>query len=224
VTAATEAGAVTAVIIGAAPGQETRCRAALAAQERPPQAIVSGRGGLAEAAGSEARWLWLLDGGAAPRPDALARLLAAVGAGDARGPAVLVAGLVLDDDGQPRTSALPAGAEHDTTAVLALASQRLLPVRRAGLGCTLVARTAFWEHGLPQQRYGVHAGAEWSARLLSSAPGLFVPAAIAVGNAATATPRSRRELLTALRTARTQTWTRGEAVRAVAAVLLASPR
>jgi hypothetical protein len=215
---------VTAVIVGAEPDRQARCRTALAAQERPVDAIVTGRSGLGEAAASDVEWLWLLEGGAAPRPDALARLLAAGASGDARGPAALVAGLVLDDDGRPRVSALPAGTEGDTTAVLALAPQRLLPVRRAGLGCTLVARTAFWEHGLPQRRYGAHAGPEWTARLLRAAAGVFVPAAVAVGGPVIPTPRSRGELIAALRTARTPTWTRGEAVRALAAVLLASAR
>ncbi len=200
---------VVAVITGAAPAQEQACRAALAAQETPVARILAGADALARAAAGDDDWVWALEGGAAPQPDALARLL-----GLADG--ALRCGMVVDPSGGPLAFALPAGDQFDVDAVIALAAERVLPIRRATLAHTLVSRMALREHGLPDPRYGAYAGEEWTARVAAGGGGRFLPASTAVLPAAPPTPRA---IGPALRTARTPTWTNGERLAVIAALL-----
>jgi hypothetical protein len=204
---------VVAVILGTDAGRQAACRAALERSTRPVDAVLTD---LDHAAGSEL--VWMLDGGAAPRPDALQRLLGALELPAPRGPAVLAAGLVVLADGRPVTATLAAGTEHDTPAVLALAPSRVLPIRRASLACTLVRGGALRRHGAPDTRFGPYAGQEWTARILRDAPGLLVPTAVAELAAAPRVRRAPATLRAWARTARTPTWTKGETARALAAL------
>jgi hypothetical protein len=104
--------------------------------------------------------------------------------------------------------------------VLRLAQARLLPIRNATFAHTLVRRDALEEHGLPDwQRRGRYAAIAWSARVLAQqgASGVLVPLSI-VRLDDDARPRPA-DLLAAVRTARTSTWTRGEALRQFGAIL-----
>ncbi|MGK2937810.1 MAG: hypothetical protein ACSLFR_08405 [Solirubrobacteraceae bacterium] len=200
---------VVAVITDAAAAQERACRAALDVQETPVAAIWTGANALARAAASDHDWVWVLDGGAAPQPDAVSRLMD-LADGELR------CGMVVDPAGRPLPFALPAGDQFDVDAVIALAAERVLPIRRATLAHTLVPRAALREHGLPDPRYGAHAGEVWAARVARAGGGRFLPASTAV---LPASPPAPRAIGPALRTARTPTWTNGERLAVVAALL-----
>ncbi|UUY05040.1 hypothetical protein LRS13_05790 [Svornostia abyssi] len=200
---------VVAVITGAAAAQEQACRDALAAQEVPVAEVLTGPDALARAAAGDHDRVWILEGGAAPGPDALSGLL-----GLADG--ALRCGMVVDPAGRPLAFALPSGDTHDVDAVIALAVERVLPIRRATLAHTLVPRAALREHGLPDPRYGAYAGDEWTARVAARGGGRFLPASVAVLPAAPPPPRA---IGPALRTARTPTWTNGERIAVFAALL-----
>lgn len=200
---------VVAVITGAAAAQEQACRAAVSEQDAPVAEILTGSDALARAAASDHDRVWVLEAGAAPQPDALSGLL-----GLADG--ALRCGMVVDPAGRPLPFALPAGDQFDVDAVIALAAERVLPIRRATLAHTLVPRAALREHGLPDPRFGAHAGEEWTARVARAGGGRFLPASTAVLAAAPPAPRA---IGPALRTARTPTWTNGERIAVVAALL-----
>lgn len=201
---------VVAVITGAPAAQEEACRAALAAQEAPVAEILTGADALARAAATDHDWIWVLEGGAAPQPNALAGLLLGLADGALR------CGMVVDPAGRPLSFALPSGDTFDVDAVIALAAERVLPIRRATLAHTLVPRDALRDHGLPDPRYGAYAGEEWTTRVAAAGGGRFLPASTAVLPAA---PPASHALAPALRTARTPTWTNGERIAVFAALL-----
>lgn len=200
---------VVAVIIGAAADQERACRAALAAQDTPVADILTGPDALARAAASDHESVWILEGGAAPRSDALSGLL-----GLADG--ALRCGMVVDPAGRPLAYALPSGDTFDVDAVITLAAERVLPIRRATLAHTLVPRDALRDHGLPDPRYGAYAGEEWTVRVAAAGGGRFLPSSVAILPAAPPAPRA---IGPALRTARTPTWTNGERIAVFASLL-----
>ncbi len=208
---------VAAAIIGTADERRlAACREALGRQTVPVGAIHAGEGALEAAYADDATWVWLLQGAPLPRADALARLLGAVRPDGAGSDAAIVAGLVVDQHGEPIGAQVPAGRERETEDVLRLARQRLLPIRRAGFGSTLVNRDALRSHGLPHERFGAYAPQEWTARVLSDSAGYLVPASVAVAQPGPVDTVAPRDLLAALRMTRTGTWTHGEAVRALA--------
>jgi hypothetical protein len=180
-----------------------------------------GEDALETALRSNAEWIWVHGEGGRPHSDALERLLetASVDPG-----CIVVAGLVVDGStGRPIELLVPAGAEADTEGVLRLAQRHLLPIRNATFSHTLVCRDALVRHGLPdRRRYGPYAGIEWTARALrgEDATGIFDPSSVVVHEP----PRPRpADLPAMIRTARTPTWTRGETVRQLVALVRRSP-
>lgn len=182
---------------------------------RPADTLI-GEDALEAAVRSTADWIWVIDGGGRPRPDALERLLAPSPIDPA---CAVAAGLIVDAGTlRPIELLVPAGTEGDTEGVLQLAQCRLLPIRNATFAHTLVRRGALVQHGLPdRERYGRYAAIEWTARVLrdQAATGLFVPASVLSREAARPRPG---DLPAVIRTARAAAWTRGETIRQLAAV------
>jgi len=189
----------------------------LAQSQRPAEAFT-GTDALARALASQAPWIWLLGDRVRPRPDALEQLLDQARPGDER-PASLLAGMVLDAAGAAVAPALPAGGGRELADVVRLAGRSLLPIRHAPFANCLVARECFIGEGFPQRsRYGRYAPVEWTARVLRTRDGYFVPASVVVSDGGT----GRRDGLTSIpalaRMARSGTWTRGETLAAARAL------
>lgn len=165
---------------------------------------------VAAAAAAGGAWLWVVEDGLEPAPDALERLLAAAEEPDA--PAVLC-GLVLDASGAPVERFVPRVGDTDLEALIALATRRRLAVRRVPGGSVLVRRAAVDAHGLPDERaLGPYALAEWSARALGGDLGWLVPDSVA--SLRSPVPAAGvRALPYALRAARRARWTPGETAR-----------
>lgn len=160
---------------------------ALAAQTAPVADRSTGTGSwhAAVATAPAAEWLWLLDGHVVPAPDALERLLTALGAGDGSlpAPALLASKVVRPSGGLDRDSA-PWPPLLDRTLVIAAARQRLVSLRLARWGSLLVHRDAVEEFGPPRADYSAAAAdLEWTARILRERPGYLVPGSIVVRSA-----------------------------------------
>jgi hypothetical protein len=191
----------------------------LAAQSHTPAQVFHGPDALVGALASRAPWIWLLAARAAPRPDALERLLECAAPAGER-PASVLAGMVIDADGAPVGRELPAGGGSSLADVVRLTGRALLPIRHATFANCLVARECLVREGLPDiVRYGPYAGAEWSARALRGGVGYFVPASVVVLERGRAGRRAALGSIPALlRMTRTGTWTRGETLGAASAV------
>ena len=159
-------------------GWRDRTLAALERQSRPPDGVVCVErpAGSREARAGDFAWLWLLDEGTAPEPDALERLLDAL---DDLGPLpmpVLLASQVVGPDGSVDRRSLPVPAVARELVVGAV-GRRLLAIRAARRGSILVARGGIERCGLPRpDRPGDDL--VWTARLLRRDPGLLVPASL----------------------------------------------
>src|SRR5829696_2692454 len=164
---------VTALVAASAAG----LRGAVDAQELAPDVVREVDSGslLSAAAGLRAPgWAWVLDGSALPRPDALARLLAAARDAASAGlpaPAVL-ASVVLGEDGEPAPGHAAWFRRGGSDLAMLAARRHLLPVRAARAGSLLVAMPA----APPRRGDGA---LDWTARLLREATGYAVPASVA---------------------------------------------
>jgi hypothetical protein len=171
-------------------------------------------------------WLWFLSDGARPCDDALERLLGAIEpAGHA--PASVVAGLLIDEHGEPLADRLQAAPRIDAALAVLLVGPRLLAIRCAGFTHCLVARSAFRRHGLPDTgRFGPFAAEEWTARVLRRESGYLVPDSRVVVPTLARADRSDRgsHRLATLRMLPTGTWSRGDAARAVRRTLVGNAR
>jgi hypothetical protein len=131
---------------------------------------------------ADAEWLWLLDGSAVPRPDALRRLLAAADVAETLpAPApVLLASKVLAPGGSVDDGRVPwyrRGGETD----LAMRAARLglLPVRAGRASSLLVRRGAGAAVGPGRGGLaGPGAAMEWTARLLRDGMGYLAPTSV----------------------------------------------
>jgi hypothetical protein len=185
-------------------------QAAVRAQTRPPAAVRVAGDVVAEAAAvareASEDWLWLLDGGAVPRPDALERLLAdaprlprldaperlhdpAQRAAAPPAPALL-AGMVVDAEGGVVTG-MTAWYRREAAAVaVEAAGLGALPVRAAPAACLLVDRRAAAGAAPPLDGApGIAAAIAWTAGLLRDAPGYLVTASVADARTSAAWPR-----------------------------------
>ena len=123
---------------------------AVGRQSRPPDTVITGQAGLRAAlaaAGSvDAEWVWLLDGGAVPAPDALEALLDRTGG---RPEPVLLCSKVLGPEGGLDPGSLPRHVIYATDVSVSAAEARLIQLRAAGSGSVLIRR-----RGLPPGRVG----------------------------------------------------------------------
>lgn len=115
--------------------------------------------GMEHAYAAGARWLWLLDDDTIPRPDALAALLAAPAA-EAK------ASVARWTDGRLHPMNLPGIEREDLERVVALAPQRVLPLRTATFVSLLVHREAIERFGLPRAEFFLWSDdVEYTARI-----------------------------------------------------------
>jgi hypothetical protein len=136
--------------------------------------------GLERALATGAQWLWLLDGSAIPRSDALMRLLGALGdLGPLPSPALLTA-KVVGSRGELVAAQTGWYRRTGTQVALNAAPRHLLPIRTAPAGCLLVRREAAAVARPPlRELEGPGAALEWTARLLRHDMGYLVPASVA---------------------------------------------
>jgi hypothetical protein len=163
-------------------------QAALTAQTAAVEAVVRDddvlRRGVRHAVEGPAQWLWVLDGSATPSPDALRRLLDALGAPLPAAP-VLLASKVTAADGSLAESHAPWPRRGTTELAMAVAPHRLLPVRAARAGSVLVAREAAARTASPAGGLeGPAAAIEWTARLLRRDIGLLVTRSVCTARSA----------------------------------------
>jgi hypothetical protein len=160
-------------------GESGAMNEAVAAQTRPPDTQADWEGplaaGLRAALQTGADWLWVLDGTATPRSEALQALVDAVGRAGGLPPPALLASTVLDAEGRVADGRAALFRRAPTEPVMAAAGHRLLPVRAAS-GPILIRRDAVLEERGPRPRLPP-AGAllEWTARVLRTREGYLVP-------------------------------------------------
>lgn len=201
-------GAVCAVVRSSQPAALT----AIAAQTRKPDAVVahdgSWHGAVAAGAADGADWLWLLEAGVTPQPQALERLLASLAdLADLRQP-VLLASKVTTPSGQLHPDSAPWIPLLDRASVIAAARCHLASIRLARWGSLLVHRGALALHGLPREDYADGADdLEWTARLLRDGGGYLVPGSVAVRDTPVRAPAlSSREVRDRVRMVRGDGW------------------
>src|SRR4051794_15207543 len=176
-----EARAAIAVIVAA---DAPRAVARAAAEQDVATASLRSAAPLFSAAAQadgDTEWVWLLDGSALPRTDALRRLLETADAiGELPAPALLASN-VLGPDGAVDAGQAPwyrRGGETDLA--MRAACRALLPLRAARAGSVLVRRDAAVATGAGRPGLsGPGAALEWTARLLRDRMGYLVPGSVA---------------------------------------------
>lgn len=152
---------------------------ALAEQDTRPGTVVGHEGtlgtGLGRALASGADWIWVLDPCAIPRHGSLTALLDALYRTDELDPPTLLAGAVLGPGGEVDPARAPWYRRTPTESAMSAVALRLLPIRATG-GPVLVHRDALQAERPPRPQLP-RAGAllEWSARLMHSRSGYWVP-------------------------------------------------
>jgi len=178
---------VRAIVRAEAPGNHPAGTAdAVSRQTQPPHRVVIAEAGWApdsESLGQET-WVWLLDGGVLPEPEALERLLeVAADPGRLPAPALLASKVVLPG-GSLDALSLPTARVRDPDDTVAAFERRLMLLRLAPRGSLLVRRSALVEVISRRPHLDPFADdLEWTARLLRDRPGLLVPASVAVREA-----------------------------------------
>jgi hypothetical protein len=155
-----------------------RLEHALNAQRPKPHTVVEDarlRASLERALESDADWIWVLDGSAVPRPDALQALLAALDRTDGLPAPALLTGVVVAPDGRLDASRFPWYRRFQIHVALDSVQRGLLPVV-ASVGPALVSRRAV-EATLPSSRTGITPSSvlQWTARVLRGSTGYLVP-------------------------------------------------
>jgi hypothetical protein len=143
---------------------------AVTAQDVQPGPMQPSRDVVRAAAQGAAGWVWVLDGSARPRQDALRLLLAAIAAAGADGlpEPVVVASTVLAADGTADGGHGAWFRRGGTELAMRSAPRGLLPIRAARAGSTLVRVRPGAGSGLPAGQAGALA---WTARLLRDGVG-----------------------------------------------------
>ena len=152
---------------------------ALAGQEVGPRSVVESAdplgAGLRRALRLGAEWVWLLDESAIPRPSALLALVEALDRIEGLPRPAILAGAVVGPSGEVDPSLAPWYRRAPTENAMTAAEWRLLPIRAAG-GPVLVSRRAIETEQPPRPRLSTaSAMLEWTARLLRSRRGYWVP-------------------------------------------------
>lgn len=170
--------------------------AAVTAQSAQPAVILHEHeltAGVSAGAGGGTRWVWLLQTGTIPAPDALRELLDAV-AGVTPPAPLLMASKVLDERGRLHADATPRHEVFEKQHSVDAAERHLVQLRTAAPGSVLVATAAIQRFGLPRSDLpGGLDMVEWSARMLRDweDTGYLVPASVAVRRAGPAPRRWR---------------------------------
>lgn len=126
-------------------------------------------------------WLWLIEAGVAPRPDALRELLAGLDRTTGLPDPVLLAGRVLGQGGVLDPDSTPSPPLLDREGAISAAERGLAALRLARWGSLLVRRSALAEHGPPSAAFAGGADdVEWTARLLAGRSGYVAPRSVAV--------------------------------------------
>jgi hypothetical protein len=173
---------------------------ALENQSRAPERILLVESGsklaaaLREASQRASSWLWLLDAGVIPEPDALAELLE-LATGDGAASPALVVSKVLAPDGSLDPGSLPVPEVHRGERVLAALERKAVPLRVARRGSMLVRHDAVRQL---EPRQLLDYDLEWTAGVLREQPGWLAPASVAVRQESRRRSR-RRELVHILR-------------------------
>jgi hypothetical protein len=190
---------VSAIVAGTRP----ECERAVARDDRLAglEKVDSLAGIRAAAERATAELVWILDSGAVPTAETLSALLDA-----AYEP---VASLPVDGSGEPVEAAIGRFRETDVPALLREAGERRVPLRHIQLTSLLAGREMVVAEDPPDpERFGRHAGVEWTARLFRTKAGMLVPAStIRPGD------QDRGNPLHALRAARACGWGKGETLR-----------
>lgn len=148
---------------------------------RPNVGAAGGfREGLKRACEHGADWVWLLDDDTIVSPDCLARLLEARAVSGLPLPALL-ASRVEWTDGRPHPMNRPILRRDDIAHSIACAEYGLAPLRTATWVSLLISRPAIERHGYPIAGYFLWTeDIEYSARILCTEHGYFVPQSVAV--------------------------------------------
>jgi rhamnopyranosyl-N-acetylglucosaminyl-diphospho-decaprenol beta-1,3/1,4-galactofuranosyltransferase len=151
--------------------------------------------GLRAALGDDQRWLWLLDGSALPRPDALKHLLEPAEASGPLPTPGLVASRVILADGELDPSAAPWPRVKPVEVAIDAYQMGVVAIRTARHGSLLVAREAVAERGLTRVDYVADGDdVEWTGRLLRDSLGLYAPTSVVVRQGPAAAGDPLREL------------------------------
>jgi hypothetical protein len=163
---------------------------AVQAQSRPPERVdvITSP---AAAAQAEAEWVWLIEEGTLPRPDALAALLDTAAAWPADD-LVLLASRLVAGDGALLPAEAPVPQALDPELAVRALELHAVSLRIVGYGSLLIRGDALRAAPPLDERPG--ADLIWSARLLGHAVGLLVPGSIVVARGAR-TGRDRAMLL-----------------------------
>ena len=132
-------------------------------------------------------WLWTLDDDTLPRADALARLLDARERLDGMPDPVMLYGRVIWTDGNLHPMNLANLDGRDPQRFFDGVARTLPPLRWATFPSLLVRADAVRRHGLPRKSFFLWSDdIDFTARILRSEPGYFVPESIAVHKTKTA--------------------------------------
>jgi hypothetical protein len=160
---------------------------AMERQTRPPGRIIALDStaelgdAIQQALESDRSWVWLLDGGVLPEPEALEHLLAAAEISPA---AVLLVSKFVSPAGALDSASLPVPEVHRGDRVLSALQAHAVPLRVARRGSMLVGGEA--AKALDAQT--IDRVLEWTAQLLKRDQGLLVPTSVVVRPGATQRP------------------------------------
>jgi GT2 family glycosyltransferase len=139
----------------------------------------------ARAAGAD--WIWLLDDDTNPTTTALEELLAATTPPDGLPAPSLLAGRVDWTDGNPHPMNQVIVRRRDTDGLVAAAGAGLLPLRSCTYVSLLVEGGVLDRHGPPLVPFFFQGDdMEWTARVLRSEHGYYVPGSVVVHETASA--------------------------------------
>ncbi len=205
-------GGVCAIVYGAPEDPVAReVVAAVEQQSCPPGTVTTDPVGLrpavAAAQSVDAEWVWLLDGGAVPAPEALEALLIETAGSPAR---ALLSSKVLGPGGGLDPGSLPRHVIYATHLSVAAAEHHLIQLRAAGSGSVLIRRRDIPRVGPVRSDPGWEM-IELSARILRdpSELGYLVPESVVTRRR----PLEQADLVSRVRSLGGRAWTPREKLR-----------
>jgi len=135
--------------------------------------------GLKQEFSSGAEWFWLMDDDTIPEPDALEALLEPLGRLDGLPRPAILASKVNWTDGKMHLMNPPWPRWDPKGYAVDAAERRLLPMRACTYVSMLLHRDAVEKHGVPIKHWFIWGDdIEFTARVLRSEPGYFVPGSV----------------------------------------------